>query len=157
MSQETELLNNQTDKETSPQEYTSWLDRSLFSSSSVNWETVIFVIILLLGVVTRYYMLEKRVMSHDETSHTYFSWLYEQGRGYTHDPVTHGPLQFHLVALSYLLFGDNDFTARIPAALFSVATIAFMWFYRRLIGRMGALIAAVLLLISPYMLYYGRY
>ncbi len=143
--------------EINTEERTSWLDRPLFSMSSINWETVIFAIILILAVITRFYNLEARVMSHDETSHVYFSWLYEQGRGYSHDPVTHGPLQFHLVALSYLLFGDSDFSARIPAALFSVATIAFMWFYRRLIGRTGALIAAALLLISPYLLYYGRY
>ena len=32
-----------------------------------------------------------------------------------------------------------------------------MWFYRRILGRSGAIIAAILLLISPYMLYYGRY
>lgn len=143
--------------ETISEEQTSWLDRPLFSTIKVNWETVIFVTILVLAVITRFYALESRVMSHDETSHVYFSWLYEQGRGYSHDPVTHGPLQFHLVGLSYLLFGDNDFTARIPAALFSIAAIAFMWFYRGLIGRAGALIAAALLLISPYMLYYGRY
>jgi uncharacterized protein (TIGR03663 family) len=62
-----------------------------------------------------------------------------------------------LLALSYLLFGDNDFTARLPAALFSIVTIAFMWNYRRLIGKAGAIIAAVMLLISPYILYYGRY
>jgi predicted membrane-bound mannosyltransferase/DNA-binding beta-propeller fold protein YncE len=97
------------------------------------------------------------VMSHDETSHVYFSWLFYKGNGYAHDPVTHGPLQFHLVALSYFLFGDSDTSARIPAALFSVATVAFMWYFRRYLGRTGALIAALMFTISPYMLYYGRY
>jgi predicted membrane-bound mannosyltransferase/DNA-binding beta-propeller fold protein YncE len=123
----------------------------------LDWETVIFSLLLILAVITRFYDLEARVMSHDETSHVYFSWLFTEGRGYSHDPVTHGPLQFHLLALSYFMFGDNDFTARIPAVLFSIATIAFMWNYRKLIGRIGALIAALLLLISPYLLYYGRY
>jgi len=136
---------------------TNWLDRPISDAIKLNWETVIFATILILAVVTRFYLLEDRVMSHDETSHVYFSWLFEQGRGYSHDPVTHGPLQFHLVAFSYLLFGDNDFSARIPAVLFSIATIAFLWNYRKLIGRAGALIAGGLFLISPYMLYYGRY
>ncbi len=121
------------------------------------WEIIIFSIILGLAILSRLYMLGTRVMSHDETSHVYFSWLLEQGRGYHHDPITHGPLQFHLLALSYFLIGDNDFSARLPAALFSVATIAFMWNYRRYFGKAGALIAAFLLLISPYILYYGRY
>ncbi|HSO27628.1 MAG TPA: glycosyltransferase family 39 protein, partial [Anaerolineales bacterium] len=96
-------------------------------------------------------------MSHDENSHVYYSWLFYQGQGYSHDPITHGPMQFHLVALSYFLFGDNDLTARIPAVLFSIATVAFMWAWRRYLGRAGALIAALLMIISPYILYYGRY
>ena len=135
----------------------SWLDRPIFHSPVISLEKLIFAVILILAIFTRLYMLEPRVMSHDETSHTYFSWLFYKGNGYAHDPVTHGPLQFHLVALSYFLFGDSDTTARIPAALFSIATVAFMWAYRRYLGRAGALIAALLLTISPFMLYYGRY
>lgn len=137
--------------------HSSWLDRPIVSNLSLSWESVAFATILILALFTRFYNLEARVMSHDETSHVYFSWLFEQGRGYSHDPVTHGPMQFHLVALSYFLLGDNDFSARVPAALFSVATVLFMWNYRKLLGRAGALIAAVLLVISPYILYYGRY
>jgi len=136
---------------------TSWLDRPIFSSPLLTIEKLIFVLILMLAIFTRFNMLEPRVMSHDETSHTYFSWLFYKGLGYAHDPVTHGPLQFHLVALSYFIFGDSDTTARIPAAIFSVASVAFMWYYRRYFGRIGALIAAFLLTISPFMLYYGRY
>lgn len=135
----------------------SWLDRPIFHSPTISLEKLVFAVILIIAIFTRLYMLEPRVMSHDETSHTYFSWLFYKGNGYAHDPVTHGPLQFHLVALSYFLFGDSDTTARIPAALFSIATVAFMWAYRRYLGRVGALIAALLLTISPFMLYYGRY
>jgi predicted membrane-bound mannosyltransferase/DNA-binding beta-propeller fold protein YncE len=119
--------------------------------------SIVFVLILALAIFTRFYMLEPRVMSHDETSHVYFSWLFYRGNGYAHDPVTHGPLQFHLVALSYFLFGDSDTSARIPAALFSIATVGFCWFYRRYLGNAGAIIAALMFTISPYMLYYGRY
>jgi predicted membrane-bound mannosyltransferase/DNA-binding beta-propeller fold protein YncE len=135
----------------------SWLDRPLLSAVVLRWETAIFLIILVVAVFTRFYLLEPRVMSHDETSHVYFSWLLHEGRGYLHDPITHGPFQFHAIALSYFLFGDNDLSARIPVVLFSIATIAFLWFYRRYLGPAGTLIAAALFVISPYMLYYGRY
>ncbi|MGD9091443.1 MAG: TIGR03663 family protein, partial [Anaerolineales bacterium] len=143
--------------QTNTQERKSWLDYPIFSAQTLSWEVVLFGFIIFLVIGTRFFDLGTRVMSHDETSHVYFSWLFEQGSGYSHDPVTHGPLQFHLVALSYFIFGDSDFSARIPAALFSIATVAFMWNYRRFIGRTGAIIAAILLLISPYILYYGRY
>ncbi len=123
----------------------------------LRWEHIAFALILLLAALTRFYDLGSRVMSHDESLHTYFSWKLATGEGYQHDPMMHGPLQFHLVALSYFLFGDSDTTARLPAALFSIASVGFLWFYRRYLGRAGALMAAFLFLISPYMLYYGRY
>jgi uncharacterized protein (TIGR03663 family) len=135
----------------------SWLDRPIQSVIQINWETTLFTILIVLGLISRLYMLGARVMSHDETSHVYFSWLYEQGHGYSHDPVTHGPLQFHLLALSYFLIGDSDFSARLPAALFGTAAILFMWYFRRFLGRAGALFAAAMMLISPYLLYYARY
>jgi predicted membrane-bound mannosyltransferase len=136
---------------------TAWLDRPVIAGLPVTWEVFLFAIILLLAFLTRFYDLGTRVMSHDETSHVYFSWQLFQGNGYSHSALTHGPLQFHLIAFSYFLYGDSDFSARIPMALFSIATIAFTWNFRRYIGRIGALIAATIFLISPYMLYYGRY
>jgi uncharacterized protein (TIGR03663 family) len=120
-------------------------------------EVLIFIVILILAVVTRFYNLGARVMSHDESLHTYFSYNLSQGLGYEHNPMMHGPLQFHLIALSYFTFGSSDFTARIPAALFSIATVALAWLWRRYLGRVGALLAGLMVLISPFLLYYGRY
>ena len=147
----------QVTQDNAPDEKVSWLERPFRSVVDVNWETVLYTIIIVLAIISRIYAVGERAVSHDEVSHVYFSWRLYQGDGYQHDPVTHGPLQFHLIALSYFLLDDNDFSARIPAALFSIATVAFMWFYRRYLGRAGALIAAILLLISPFLLYYGRY
>jgi predicted membrane-bound mannosyltransferase len=60
--------------------------------------------------------------------------------------------------LHNFLFGDNDFASRVPAALFSVAAIIFVIFaFKRYLGRIGALIGGVLFLISPFLLFYGRY
>ncbi len=135
----------------------SWLDYPLFNKIVLNWETIIWVVIFILAVFSRFYILGARVMSHDENSHVYYSWRYYKGEGFQHDPLMHGPLLFHLTAGSFFLFGDNDFTGRLPQALCGVAMIMFMIFYRRYLGRAGAIIAAVLLLISPYMLFYDRY
>ena len=108
-------------------------------------------------MVSRLYNLGARVMSHDESLHTYFSWLLYKGDGYQHNPMMHGPLQFHLIALSYFLFGPSDFSARLPAAMFSIATIVLAWHWRRYLGKTGGLIAGFMMLISPIMLFYGRY
>lgn len=137
----------------------SWLDRPLSSIlPRLNIRTGIILLIMVLAVVSRFAILGERTMSHDEVNHVVPSFDLSQGRGYRQDPVTHGPLQFHLIALTYYLFGDSDFTSRVPAALFSVAAIAFVMVgFKRYLGNTGSLIAGILFLISPYMTFYGRY
>jgi len=138
---------------------TSWLDRPINSFlPKFTIGHLLIVLIVIAAVFSRFYNVGLRVMSHDEVNHVVPSYELYQGRGYSHDPVTHGPLQFHLLAASYFLFGDSDFSSRIPAALFSVATVAFVLFaYKRYLGKTGALLAGLFMLISPYMLFYGRY
>lgn len=128
-----------------------------FPSRSLSAEKGIFALLVALAIFTRFYDLGRRVMSHDESVHVYYSYELSQGQGYFHTPLSHGPLQFHLIALFFFLFQANDFIARIPHALASVLTIALLWKWRPYLGRIGALLGALLLLISPYMLYYGRY
>ncbi len=138
----------------------AWLERPVLRNPSkiLTVENLLIALILVLAIISRFAMLGERVMSHDEVNHVVPAYDLFQGKGYRHDPVTHGPFQFHALALSYFLFGDNDFTSRIPAALFSVAAVAFVLFaYRRYLGRSGAIIAGLLFLISPFMLFYGRY
>jgi uncharacterized protein (TIGR03663 family) len=135
----------------------SRIEEQLLRFVAEHAEIILFVILLGLAIVSRFYILDARVMSHDENTHVYYSWRFMRGEGLQHDPLMHGPFQFHLIALAYFMFGDNDFTARVPAALFSIATVAFMWAYRRYLGKAGALVAAALMVISPYILYYGRY
>jgi uncharacterized protein (TIGR03663 family) len=136
----------------------NWLQRPIHPAlPGVTNEIALFAGIILLAVVTRFYDLGTRVMSHDESLHTYFSWLLYRGQGYQHTPMMHGPFQFHALALSYFLFGVSDFTARIPAVLFSIATVWMVWYWRGYLGKWGAIAAGFMLVISPYMLYYGRY
>jgi predicted membrane-bound mannosyltransferase/DNA-binding beta-propeller fold protein YncE len=102
-------------------------------------------------------MLGYRVQSHDESLHCKFSWDLYAGYGFQHNPMMHGPFLFHATAFSYFLFGDNDFTARLPVALIGTLLVAFPYLLRRYLGRKGALITSLLLLISPSITYYSRY
>jgi sugar lactone lactonase YvrE len=121
-------------------------------------ETLLVVCLFIAAVVTRFTDLGARAMSHDEINHVVPTYSLYTGNGYQYDPMSHGPLQYHMMALSYALFGDTDFTTRIPAALFSVATIMLaVLAFRRYLGRTGAILAGILFLISPIMLFYGRY
>lgn len=139
-------------------EQPSRLDTPLKKWIPANYETLLVVLILIAAVVSHFYDLGARSMSHDEINHVVPTYGLYTGYGYAYDPMSHGPLQFHEIALSYILFGDNDFTTRIPAALYGVATVALgLLLFRRYLGRVGAIAAGVMLLISPYLLYYGRY
>ncbi len=66
-------------------------------------------------------------------------------------------MQFHVTALSYYLFGDDDFSARLPVALIGTALVALPFWLRRWLGRAGALCTAAFFLISPAFAYYSRY
>jgi predicted membrane-bound mannosyltransferase/sugar lactone lactonase YvrE len=136
----------------------SILDIPLKRWFPANLETLIVILLLLAAIVSRFSGLGDRAVSHDEVNHVVPSYSLYTGNGYQYDPMSHGPLQFHMIALSYALFGDNDFTTRIPAAVLSVVSIGLaMLAFRRYLGRTGAILAGVMFLISPIMLFYGRY
>jgi len=123
----------------------------------VTVEGLLYLLIGVGAIFSRFWDLGRQAQHHDESLHSYFSWLYYTGVGYTHDPLMHGPFLFHIASLSYLLFGDSDASSRYGAALFGAATVLLPWFLRRELGRWGALSASLLLLTSPSFLYFGRF
>ncbi|MEN8098404.1 MAG: flippase activity-associated protein Agl23, partial [Chloroflexota bacterium] len=131
-----------------------WLDRKVFG---LPYEHVICIAIIILAVVTRTADIGVRSTSHDESLHTSYSWDLYDGRGYDHNPMTHGPFLFHATALSFTLFGDSDATARLPVAVMGIALVLMPYLFRRWLGRGGAIGASILLLISPSIMYYSRY
>ncbi len=141
----------------SPDTHERAVTQALTRAYAVNWEALALAALLLLALITRFYDLGTRVMSHDESLHTYYSWRLSEYGEFNHTPLMHGPLLFHMTALSYFLFGDSDFTARLYPAILGVLIVGFPWLFRRWLGRTGALIAVVLLLISPQLMYYNRY
>ncbi len=143
---------------TSPnQQEDNVLSRVLAQRLTLNWEFALYLVILLLAIFTRFHMLDSRVMSHDESLHTRFSYnLYNEGN-FQHTPLMHGPVLFHATALSFYLFGDSDFSGRIYTALLGVFMVMFPLLWRKWLGRWGAILASTLLLISPLILYYNRY
>jgi len=143
---------------TSPnQQEDNALGRALSQRLPVNWEVAAYIVIFLLAVFTRFHMLEARVMSHDESLHTRFSYnLYNEGN-FQHTPLMHGPVLFHATALSFYLFGDGDFSGRIYTALLGVIMVMFPLLLRKWLGRWGAALASIMLLMSPLLLYYNRY
>ena len=69
----------------------------------------------------------------------------------------HGPFQIEMTAVIFTIFGDTDFTARLGYAIFGTALVALPYFLRDHIGRHGAIVAAVMLSLSPVLLYFSRF
>src|SRR6476646_7149383 len=81
----------------------AWLERPLLTAVRVNWETVTWIVLLVVAFALRIYNVGVRAMNHDESLHALYSYyLYDHGE-YNHNPMMHGPLLFHVDALVYSL------------------------------------------------------
>ena len=86
-------------------------------------ETALYAAVLLAAFGLRFWDLGTRALHHDESIHAQWSWGLLQGN-YHHSPIFHGPLYYHVQALVFLVFGANDYTSRVSAALFGMAMVA---------------------------------
>jgi uncharacterized protein (TIGR03663 family) len=110
--------------------------------------------ILLLGSLLRLVLLGSPIFHSDEAIHALFSYNFQD---YNYDPVFHGPLLYHLVALVMKALGDGDFTARLVPAMLGIGLIAMVLLSaRHWLGDRAALWSAALIAISPVMVTYSR-
>src|SRR5215211_6736420 len=79
---------------------------------TLTYEHVAYIGLFIVALLTHLWGLGDRALHHDETLHAAYSWRLYTGQGFAHDPLLHGPFLYHITALMYFLFGDNDFTAR---------------------------------------------
>ncbi|MCX6021356.1 MAG: TIGR03663 family protein [Chloroflexi bacterium] len=124
---------------------------------TLDWERLLYGLLIVTALTMRLWDLGARALHHDESLHALYSWYLYTGRGYQHDPMMHGPFQFHASALMYFLFGASDATARLTAALCGTGMVAAPYLLRSQLGRVGALVAATMIAFSPSMLYYSRF
>jgi Dolichyl-phosphate-mannose-protein mannosyltransferase len=117
------------------------LRRSIECRGDARWSVWLYVLVAILllamvwGLFVRFNGLGSRPLAVDEYfSITAVQYLLDKGvaefptGGYYMRGL---PLQY-LQAGSVLLFGDNEFAHRLPAALFSVFTLVFVFLYARI-------------------------
>ena len=116
-----------------------------------------FLALMLMALGLRLYELDGRTMHYDEAIHLHYAWKLANGESFIHSPWMHGPFQIELTALMFKLFGDTDVTARSVYILFGAALVGLPFFLRDYLGRAGALLAGVMLTLSPSLLYFSRF
>ena len=133
------------------------LQRPLLSVLRIDWEIGAYLLLLVAAAALRFWDLGSRAQPHDESLHAVYSYYLYAGRGYVHDPLMHGPFQFHAIALMFKLFGDSEFTARVPAAVVGTLIVLTPLLFRKWLGSKGTVLAALFLALSPSLLYYSRF
>ncbi len=131
--------------------------RTLLAERKIHADVGWLMALLLLAGFLRFSFLDVTPLHHDESIHAWFSYRLWTGHSYIYDPVYHGPFLYWTTALMYKIFGDSDFTARLLPAVFSSVLIILCWSLRSLLGKIGWIVAALFMTVSPTFTYYGRF
>ncbi len=133
------------------------------------WYEAVFLAVIVAALGLRLFELGGRPMHYDEAIHLHYGWKLANsasallgwpwifGSDYIHSAWMHGPFQIEMTAVIFTVLGDTDFTSRLGYALFGTALVGLPYFLRDHIGKRGALIAAVMLALSPALLYFSRF
>ncbi|MFA5932966.1 MAG: glycosyltransferase family 39 protein [Microgenomates group bacterium] len=131
---------------------------------------IIFFVIIVLAAVLRIYKLDSipPALNWDEidagyNAYTIANWGRDEwGQSFplvfTSFKDDKHPVHIYFAAISVKLLGLNDFSTRLPAALFGVFCVAAMFFLARLWFKsdLVAIFAALFLAISPYNIQFSR-
>jgi len=119
----------------------------------------VFLLILLLTIIVRFWHLDLKLFHHDEAIHSWFSFDLLTKGAWVYDPSYHGPFLYYVTAGMFSLFGASDLVARILPALFGTLLVPLVYFIYRLgyITKAQTLVVALFIAISPDLVYFSRF
>ena len=114
--------------------------------------------ILLLAFALRVYALDMKPLHHDEGVNGFFLTNLLRQHRYAYDPANyHGPTLYYLTLPVVLLTGLHTVVIRLVTAGFGVGVVWLVLALRRYVGSVAALVAGLLLAVSPACVFYSRY
>ncbi|MDZ7728224.1 MAG: TIGR03663 family protein [Dehalococcoidia bacterium] len=119
-------------------------------------EVGVYAVIFALAFGFRFWDLGANALHHDESIHAQWSWDLARGQ-YTHNPIFHGPLYYHVQAFVFWVLGASDYTARASAAIFGMVLVGLPLLLRRHLGALGSIAAVAFIAFSPTIVYYSRF
>ena len=109
-------------------------------------EPLAWSIVIIIAALARLAALGVQPLRLGDSARAYAAWQIAEGRL----PDTwSGSLPDTVTAALFKLVGSGDGIARLPAALCGIALVGAIWFLRPVLGRAPALLAALLLALSP--------
>ena len=133
------------------------VDTATELSISPRFQYAAYALLFLVGLGMRLVRLGDQAVHHDESLHGYFGYQIAIGNEYEHSPLTHGMFLFELIAGTFFLFGDSEFTLRLAMVLFGSVLILVPLLLRKQLGDVGALLTSVMLTFSPALFYFSRF
>ena len=126
--------------------------------SRVEWS--IFGVILVIGLLLRWALLDMRPYHHDESLHgMYGRYFYDwpNNNYYKYDPMLHGPMLYNCMRFIYASFGDSLWAARIPPALMGSLFMLMPLLFRRFFSKNSVLLLTGFIAFSPTLVYWSRF
>lgn len=124
---------------------------------ALDYRHIIWGLILLATIYTRFHHLGEKPFHHDESLYSKYMWNFYVGLGYEYDPMQHGPFMFFFAQLMFFLFGISNYTVRLQPALMGVGMVLLARAFRHRLGEWGAIILGIMLVISPHTMYFTRF
>jgi len=121
--------------------------------------TYLFAFILILAFILRFWQLDLKLLHHDEAVHSWFCYEFLTSGVWQYDPSYHGPFLYYVTTGIFALVGPSDFAARLLPSLFGFAIIPLVYALHRIgyISKNQMLVVALLIAISPDMVYFSRF
>lgn len=116
-----------------------------------------WVALILVAGIMRFWDLGARTMHDGEAKIAKFAWEILADGSVVYDPSLHGPLQLQAIAALFFLFGDNEAIARLVHAFSGTVLVALPYLLRSRLGEIGAFFTALMIAVSPSLLYFSRF
>jgi hypothetical protein len=110
-------------------------------------------LLIAVGAALRLAPIGANRFHEDEALYSFWALQIATGRDpiLDHSPVDKPPLFIYTLALCFKLFGPSEVAARLPSEVGSVASIGLLYYLAwRLYGRAVAILAAILMALSPF-------
>jgi uncharacterized protein (TIGR03663 family) len=113
--------------------------------------------IVAVGVWLRVEHLTLKPLHHDESVNGWFTLRLSWWNVYKYRPADyHGPLLYYINLFFFKLLGPGEFALRLGTVIAGSSLPIAVLVFRRYLGRVGCLVAATLLALSPDIVYFSR-
>ena len=128
----------------------SWLNDRLWF--------IIAGLITAVAAALRFWDLALKPLHHDEGVNGFFLTNLVRDGAYKYDPANyHGPTLYYLSLPFVEFFGLKTIPIRLSVAIWGVLMVVLVLYLRDYLGRLGTLLAALLVALAPGMVFISRY